>query len=51
MENVEPCMVRNQQGWPAWLVDVAGDAIKDWTPHRANTFEEEKKTNKKERRT
>ncbi|KAL4584711.1 hypothetical protein LXL04_009319 [Taraxacum kok-saghyz] len=27
------------QGWPAWLSDVAGDAIKDWTPRRANTFE------------
>ncbi|KAJ8537062.1 hypothetical protein K7X08_035463 [Anisodus acutangulus] len=29
----------NQQGWPSWLVAVAGDAIKDWTPRRANTFE------------
>ncbi|XP_060204173.1 probable serine/threonine-protein kinase At1g54610 [Lycium barbarum] len=29
----------NQQGWPAWLVAVAGDAVKDWTPRRANTFE------------
>ena len=29
---VEPCMVRNQQGWPAWLVDVVDDVIKDWTP-------------------
>ena len=36
---VEPCMVRNQQGWPAWLVDVAGDVIKDWTPRPTNTFE------------
>ncbi|KAJ9567917.1 hypothetical protein OSB04_003883 [Centaurea solstitialis] len=27
------------QGWPPWLCDVAGDAIKDWTPRRANTFE------------
>ncbi|XAR50371.1 Cyclin-dependent kinase [Bertholletia excelsa] len=27
------------QGWPAWLCDVAGDAIKDWTPRRANTFQ------------
>ncbi|KAL6972987.1 [pyruvate dehydrogenase (acetyl-transferring)] kinase [Sarracenia purpurea var. burkii] len=27
------------QGWPSWLCDVAGDAIKDWTPRRANTFE------------
>lgn len=29
----------NQQGWPSWLVAVAGDAIKDWTPRRANTFQ------------
>ncbi|XP_058195666.1 probable serine/threonine-protein kinase At1g54610 [Rhododendron vialii] len=27
------------QGWPAWLCEVAGDAVKDWTPRRANTFE------------
>jgi serine/threonine protein kinase len=27
------------QGWPKWLSDAAGDAIKDWTPRRANTFE------------
>ncbi|XP_020114067.1 probable serine/threonine-protein kinase At1g54610 [Ananas comosus] len=26
-------------GWPAWLVDVAGDAIKGWTPRRADSFE------------
>lgn len=25
--------------WPSWLVDVAGDVIKDWKPRRANTFE------------
>ncbi|XP_076898543.1 putative serine/threonine-protein kinase At1g54610 [Bidens hawaiensis] len=25
--------------WPSWLSDVAGDAIKDWTPRRANSFE------------
>nr|XP_043616435.1 probable serine/threonine-protein kinase At1g54610 [Erigeron canadensis] len=25
--------------WPSWLTSVAGDAIKDWTPRRANTFE------------
>lgn len=31
--------VKTSQGWPAWLVDVAGDAIKDWKPRRANTFE------------
>ncbi|GJR76278.1 probable serine/threonine-protein kinase [Tanacetum coccineum] len=29
----------NNNGWPDWLRDVAGDAIKDWTPRRANTFE------------
>lgn len=29
----------NQQGWPSWLVAVAGDAIKDWTPRRADTFQ------------
>ncbi|KAK7358688.1 hypothetical protein VNO77_00626 [Canavalia gladiata] len=27
------------QGWPPWLMAVAGDAIRDWTPRRANTFE------------
>ncbi|TKY60549.1 serine/threonine-protein kinase [Spatholobus suberectus] len=27
------------QGWPPWLMAVAGDAIGDWTPRRANTFE------------
>ncbi|KAL8464271.1 hypothetical protein ACS0TY_033971 [Phlomoides rotata] len=25
--------------WPSWLVDVAGNVIKDWKPRRANTFE------------
>ncbi|KAK7399266.1 hypothetical protein VNO78_10446 [Psophocarpus tetragonolobus] len=28
----------NHQGWPPWLMAVAGDAIGDWTPRRANTF-------------
>lgn len=28
-----------QQSWPPWLMEVAGDAIRDWTPRRANTFE------------
>ncbi|CAK7336789.1 unnamed protein product [Dovyalis caffra] len=28
-----------QQGWPSWLMAVAGDAIGDWTPRRANSFE------------
>ena len=31
--------VKTSQGWPSWLSEVAGDAIKDWTPRRANTFE------------
>ncbi|RAL41706.1 hypothetical protein DM860_008888 [Cuscuta australis] len=40
----ELCAIGNfaaidQQGWPLWLVDVAGDAIKDWIPRRANTFQ------------
>ncbi|XP_073317845.1 probable serine/threonine-protein kinase At1g54610 [Primulina huaijiensis] len=25
--------------WPPWLLDVAGHAIQDWNPRRANTFE------------
>ncbi|KAK9060698.1 hypothetical protein SSX86_021404 [Deinandra increscens subsp. villosa] len=25
--------------WPAWLSAVAGDAIEDWTPRRADSFE------------
>lgn len=29
----------NQQGWPSWLMAVAGEAIRDWSPRRANTFE------------
>lgn len=29
----------NQEGWPSWLLAVAGDAIHGWTPRRANTFE------------
>lgn len=28
-----------QQGWPAWLMAVAGEAIGDWTPRRASSFE------------
>ncbi|KAK4488959.1 hypothetical protein RD792_004750 [Penstemon davidsonii] len=27
------------EGWPSWLVEVAGDVIKEWKPRRANTFE------------
>lgn len=26
-------------GWPIWLVSVAGEALVDWSPRRANTFE------------
>lgn len=26
-------------GWPIWLVSVAGEALADWSPRRANTFE------------
>ncbi|GLT64192.1 hypothetical protein SLA2020_367000 [Shorea laevis] len=26
-------------GWPVWLSNVAGEAIKGWIPRRANTFE------------
>lgn len=26
-------------GWPAWLVSVAGEALVNWTPRRASTFE------------
>lgn len=26
-------------GWPAWLVSVAGEALVNWAPRRANTFE------------
>ncbi|XP_038976739.1 probable serine/threonine-protein kinase At1g54610 [Phoenix dactylifera] len=26
-------------GWPSWLSIVAGEAIKGWTPRRADTFE------------
>lgn len=38
---------KNQQGWPTWLVEFAGDAIKDWTPRRASTFEKLSKVLKK----
>ncbi|KAG2267428.1 hypothetical protein Bca52824_061983 [Brassica carinata] len=26
-------------GWPTWLVSVAGEALVDWAPRRASTFE------------
>ncbi|MCI07799.1 putative serine/threonine-protein kinase, partial [Trifolium medium] len=32
-------LAATQQSWPPWLMEVAGDAIRDWTPRRANTFE------------
>ncbi|XP_071693437.1 probable serine/threonine-protein kinase At1g54610 [Rutidosis leptorrhynchoides] len=31
--------LKTNTGWPSWLCDVAGDALKDWTPRRANSFE------------
>lgn len=31
--------LKDKQGWPIWLSEVAGDVIKNWTPRRANTFE------------
>lgn len=31
--------LRSQRGWPSWLLDALGEAIKDWTPRCANTFE------------
>ncbi|KAJ7945654.1 Kinase family protein [Quillaja saponaria] len=31
--------LQTQQGWPSWLLAVAGDAIQGWAPRRANTFE------------
>ncbi|KAI9106924.1 hypothetical protein K1719_022452 [Acacia pycnantha] len=41
-EHRKPCLdpyAQTPQGWPSWLMAVAGDAIRDWTPRRANTFE------------
>ena len=32
-------MAKTQQGWPSWLMAVAGEAIGDWTPRRASSFE------------
>ncbi|CAJ1937563.1 unnamed protein product [Sphenostylis stenocarpa] len=29
----------SHRGWPSWLMVVAGEALGDWTPRRANTFE------------
>lgn len=34
----EPSL-RGQRGWPSWLLDALGNAIQDWTPRCANTFE------------
>ncbi|KAI9079456.1 hypothetical protein K1719_038538 [Acacia pycnantha] len=30
---------KTEHGWPSWLMDVAGDAIRDWSPRRASSFE------------
>ncbi|KAI4343570.1 hypothetical protein L6164_010904 [Bauhinia variegata] len=35
---LDPC-AKTPQGWPSWLMAVAGEVIGDWTPRRANTFE------------
>ncbi|GAU45743.1 hypothetical protein TSUD_77680 [Trifolium subterraneum] len=32
-------LAATQPSWPPWLMEVAGDAIRDLTPRRANTFE------------
>jgi cyclin-dependent kinase 12/13/sacsin len=32
-------LAATQPSWPPWLMEVAGDAIRDWTPRRVNTFE------------
>lgn len=32
-------------GWPAWLVEIAGEAISGWTPRRADSFERNAKVN------
>ncbi|XP_038980944.1 probable serine/threonine-protein kinase At1g54610 [Phoenix dactylifera] len=37
-----PAHIHGEQvaaGWPSWLSIVAGEAIKGWTPRRADTFE------------
>ena len=31
--------VKTCRGWPLWLSEVAGDAQRDWTPRRANSFQ------------
>ncbi|WOG89241.1 hypothetical protein DCAR_0208478 [Daucus carota subsp. sativus] len=31
--------VKTCRGWPLWLSEVAGDALRDWTPRRANSFQ------------
>lgn len=30
---------KNAQGWPIWLEEYASEAIRDWTPRRASSFE------------
>ncbi|XP_077226650.1 protein kinase superfamily protein [Tasmannia lanceolata] len=37
-----PKVIEGEQvaaGWPAWLAAVAGEAIRGWTPRRADSFE------------
>ncbi|KAF4390323.1 hypothetical protein G4B88_024329 [Cannabis sativa] len=31
--------LNEEAGWPSWLTSVAGDAIKGWTPRKAESFE------------
>jgi hypothetical protein len=26
-------------GWPRWLTDVAGEAVRGWVPRKAESFE------------
>lgn len=35
-----------QQVWPPWLLAVAGEAIREWKPRRANTFQKIDKVSK-----
>ncbi|WOL12617.1 putative serine/threonine-protein kinase [Canna indica] len=35
---IPPVPPSDGSGWPAWLVAVAGDALRGWTPRRADSF-------------